>query len=86
MLEKAIEILKIFESNGYTAYIVGGFVRDYIMKIQSHDIDITTNATPQELKNIFTNVKFPKNMNDQDCYGSVSIIYKNILFSFSITI
>ena len=31
MLEKAIEILKIFESNGYTAYIVGGFVRDYIL-------------------------------------------------------
>lgn len=80
MKEIALEFLKIINGFGYEAYIVGGFVRDYIMKIQSHDIDITTNATPQELKNIFTNVKFPKNMNDQDCYGSVSIIYKNISF------
>lgn len=80
MKEIALEFLKIINGFGYEAYIVGGFVRDYIMKIQSHDIDITTNATPQELKNIFTNVKFPKNMNDQDSYGSVSIIYKNVLF------
>ena len=80
MKDIALEFLKIIKGFGYDAYIVGGFVRDYIMEIQSHDIDITTNATPQELKNIFTNVKFPKNMNDQDSYGSVSVIYKNVVF------
>lgn len=80
MKEIALEFLKIINSRGYVSYIVGGFVRDNIMKIESHDIDINTNATPKELKEIFTNVKFPKNMNDENSYGSVSIIYKNILF------
>ena len=56
MLEKAIEILKIFESNGYTAYIVGGFVRDYILGRKSTDIDICTSATPKDIINLF-NVK-----------------------------
>ena len=31
MKEKAFEVLKIFENNGYIAYIVGGYVRDYLI-------------------------------------------------------
>ncbi len=80
MKKIALEFLKIITSKGYKAYIVGGFVRDSLMKIVSHDIDVTTNATPQELKTIFSEVKFPRNMNDENSYGSVSVIYKNILF------
>ena len=80
MKEIALEFLKIINSRGYVSYIVGGFVRDYILNIESHDIDINTNATPKELKEIFTNVKFKKNINDENSYGSVSIIYKNVLF------
>lgn len=80
MKEIALEFLKIINSRGYISYIVGGFVRDDIMNIESHDIDINTNATPKELKEIFTNVKFPKNMNDENSYGSVTVIYKNVLF------
>ena len=35
MKEKALEVLKIFENNGFQAYIVGGFVRDYILLAES---------------------------------------------------
>ena len=42
MKEIALEFLKIINSKGYKAYIVGGFVRDYLMQIESHDIDINT--------------------------------------------
>ena len=38
MKEIALEFLKIINSKGYKAYIVGGFVRDYLMQIESHDI------------------------------------------------
>ena len=47
------EICKTLKDNGYEAYIVGGFVRDKLLGIESSDVDITTNATPMELKNIF---------------------------------
>ena len=42
-LESAIELIKLIEGYGYEAYIVGGAVRDYILRIDLYDIDITTN-------------------------------------------
>ena len=46
----AIEALK---SNGFEAFLIGGSVRDYIMGLPIGDIDITTNATPQQVKSVF---------------------------------
>ena len=46
-------ILKEIERNGFEAYIVGGFVRDYVMLRKTNDIDIATNALPKDLVNIF---------------------------------
>jgi len=76
--EKAIELLNIFENNGYEAYVVGGFVRDLVLEKQSFDVDIATNATPREIKEIFSNVNLPF-----ESYGSVHLIYKKV--SFEIT-
>lgn len=75
MKDKALEVLKIFENNGYMAYIVGGFVRDYIIGKKTLDIDICTNATPKEIIEIFDHVKI-----SDFSYGSVNIIYKNVKF------
>ena len=68
MYESAIKILNILENNGYKAYIVGGYVRDKILGIESNDIDIITNAKPDELNKIF-NKKFSNN------YGCIILPY-----------
>ena len=53
-MEKVIyDVLDYIEQKGYEAYIVGGFVREYILKKNTFDIDITTNAKPKELVDIF---------------------------------
>ena len=52
MLDVALKILKELTDHSYKAYIVGGFVRDQLLGIESNDIDITTNATPKEIKEI----------------------------------
>ena len=58
MKEKYFNILKTLNNNGYEAYIVGGFVRDKLLGINTSDIDICTSATPKEVLSIFkTNVK-----------------------------
>lgn len=49
----AIDVLKTFNENGFEAYFVGGCVRDYILKDEFSDIDITTNALPEQVKKIF---------------------------------
>lgn len=52
--EKAIPVLEHIEQAGFEAYFVGGCVRDYLLKKEISDIDIATNATPLEIKSIFS--------------------------------
>ena len=47
------EIMEILNKNGYEAYIVGGYVRDYLLGINSTDIDICTNAPISKIMNMF---------------------------------
>lgn len=49
----AAEILRVLESHGYEAYVVGGCVRDSLLGRNPHDWDITTSALPQEVKSLF---------------------------------
>jgi len=49
----AARIIDIFEKNGYEAYVVGGCVRDSILGRSPEDWDITTSATPQQMKELF---------------------------------
>ena len=78
MLDTALKVLNIIEDNSYEAYIVGGFVRDYIMGIKSNDVDITTNAKPKELINIFPNASL-----DNALYGSITLYYNDIRFEIT---
>ncbi len=80
MKELAIEFINKIENYGYQAYIVGGFVRDYLLGIETHDIDITTNATPKEIRKIFSNVRNKKGDLEDSNYGSILVCYKNIIF------
>ena len=43
------KILHMLTEAGYEAYIVGGAVRDLLLKLPPGDFDITTNATPEEI-------------------------------------
>lgn len=78
MLKKAKKVLNEINKHGYEAYLVGGFVRDYLLKRKSYDIDICTNAKPKEIKAIFNEACVP----DED-YGSVVIIFSNVRFEIT---
>ena len=47
------EIVDKLVEEGFEAYIVGGYVRDYLLGISSNDVDICTNATIDDLIKIF---------------------------------
>ena len=74
----ALEVIKILENHGYSAYIVGGYVRDYLLGIETMDVDICTNAKPKEIMDIFETVPVSSIQ-----YGSVSVIYKNHKFDIT---
>ena len=73
-LSSALEVLKILNNHNYDAYIVGGFVRDYLLNIESGDIDLTSSATPEEVEKLFKIV--PTGIK----YGTVLIMYNGYTF------
>lgn len=50
---KAMPILQKIEDAGYEAYFVGGSVRDTLLHLPIHDVDIASSAYPAEIKAIF---------------------------------
>ncbi|WP_353092903.1 HD domain-containing protein [Tissierella praeacuta] len=47
-------IIDRLEEEGFSAYIVGGSVRDLLIGREPSDFDITTDALPEEIENIFS--------------------------------
>ena len=68
-------VLNRLNEAGYEAYLVGGSVRDFLLNKHNKDIDITTNAIPEEVKRIF--VDFPV-IDTGIKHGTVTILYKNL--------
>ena len=52
---QAFYIVEKLKQKGFDAYIVGGSVRDLILKEIPKDFDISTSAKPEEIKKIFKN-------------------------------
>ena len=55
--ENANKLIHRLQDNGYSAYIVGGCVRDSILGKTPHDWDIGTSATPEAMLIIFKDFK-----------------------------
>jgi tRNA nucleotidyltransferase/poly(A) polymerase len=53
--EDALKVLYRLKNHGYTAYLVGGGVRDLLLGRKPKDFDIGTSAHPQQVKKLFRN-------------------------------
>lgn len=51
--KKALPVINQLTQAGYEAYFVGGCVRDAILGLPIHDVDIATSAFPAEIKEVF---------------------------------
>ena len=49
----AVQVVSRLVQNGYEAYLVGGAVRDLLLGCEPKDYDITTDATPEEVRSVF---------------------------------
>ena len=52
--KKALPILEKIREAGFEAYFVGGSVRDTLLGLPIHDVDIASSAYPEEIKQIFS--------------------------------
>ena len=51
----ALKVVEDLQQAGYQAYLVGGCVRDLLLDKKPKDFDVTTNATPEQIKATFRN-------------------------------
>ena len=67
--EKIQYAIEKIQNAGFEAYIVGGCVRDSLLKVPPHDFDITTSAKPEEIQEIF-----PKTVPTGIKHGTITVI------------
>jgi len=53
----AVKVLRRLTRHGYTAYLVGGGVRDLLLGREPKDFDIATSARPNEIRRLFRNCR-----------------------------
>lgn len=51
----ALYVMEKLRAHGYSAYLVGGSVRDLLLDRKPKDFDICTSAEPEEIKKLFRN-------------------------------
>lgn len=51
--QAAYSVIEQLEQAGFEAVIVGGAVRDALLDRPAHDVDVATNALPEEVKTVF---------------------------------
>lgn len=67
------ELAKTLEKAGYECYLVGGAVRDQLLGKDAKDFDVTTNAKPQEVLELFPRV-IPTGID----HGTVTVMKGNL--------
>lgn len=82
-IEEAYKILNLFSDNNYESYLVGGCVRDMLITGDPwnvDDIDITTNATPEQIIDLANNnnINWFQEGDNSKNYGTVTLLYNGI--------
>ena len=49
----ALEVVEVLQAANFDGYLVGGCVRDLVVGRQPKDFDVTTNARPEQVKDLF---------------------------------
>lgn len=67
------KIIEKLEANGFEAFAVGGCVRDTLLLREPGDWDVTTSATPEEVKQIF-----PQTIDTGIQHGTVTVLINHV--------
>ncbi|MFH0846335.1 MAG: CCA tRNA nucleotidyltransferase [Patescibacteria group bacterium] len=66
--QEIIKITETLEKSGFEAYLVGGCVRDLLLNRKPKDWDITTNAKPEQIIEIFEHTFY------ENDFGTVGVV------------
>ena len=80
--EKKLELFKkifnLFQKNGHSLYMVGGTVRDFLLGLELTDMDVVTDATPDQMKEFIPDADYTFAK-----FGSVKLRNENVKFDIT---
>ncbi len=77
MLDRILQLATIFRAHGKQLYMVGGTVRDLLLQRQTTlDADLTTDATPQEIKRLAAETHPSAMVLIGEQFGTVQLRYR----------
>lgn len=77
-IDAYLKLAKLFKSKGFNLYLVGGTVRDFLLKLDLGDMDLVTDATPEQM------LPFLKGADDSfKKYGSIKYHFDNVKFDIT---
>jgi len=79
-LDKAMRVLEKLAQADYEAYLVGGCVRDLLLNKVPKDFDITTNALPEMIEEIFSGYRILKTGIK---HGTITVIFEDEPFEIT---
>ncbi|MEA4987695.1 MAG: CCA tRNA nucleotidyltransferase [Anaerovorax sp.] len=79
-MDIAKKVLQKILDAGYEAYLVGGCVRDYLLKKIPKDFDITTNALPEDIEKVFSGYRI---IRTGIKHGTMTVIFENEAFEIT---
>ncbi|HEX8995744.1 MAG TPA: Nif3-like dinuclear metal center hexameric protein [Ktedonobacterales bacterium] len=76
MLETILALAQIFRAQGHELYMVGGCVRDLLLQRDvSPDIDLTTDARPDEIKRLVASTRPLAVLTVGETFGTIALHY-----------
>jgi tRNA nucleotidyltransferase (CCA-adding enzyme) len=67
------ELFQLFKKYNFEVRIAGGAVRDLIMCIMPKDIDLATNATPEQMKEMFAKENIRMLNRNGEKHGTITV-------------
>ena len=67
------QVIKTLKDKGFEGFLVGGCVRDMLMNKAPNDWDVTTNATPEQIQEIFEHTFY------ENDFGTVGVVNDDVI-------
>jgi len=78
--EAPLRCIRILEQAGFTAYAVGGCVRDSLLGLTPHDYDLCTNASPEDTARVFR--EYPL-VRSGEKHGTIGVVMDHTVYEIT---
>ena len=75
-----MDVVSVLEQQGYEVWMVGGCVRDSLLGLVPADVDLCTNATPEQMADAFAGYELVRH---GEKHGTIGVVFRGGVLEFT---